>query len=121
MTRRRWALLAVAAVLLLLFGGRWLALRYSEAVWFEDLGQGARFRGLLLASVGWQAATFLVAFAWFAAHTLGVYASIGAVHLPRRLGNLEIDEAVPGRILRGIAIGTAAVLALACAYTFSDL
>ncbi len=121
MSRRRLALLAVAAVLLVLFGGRWIALRYTDALWFESLGQGARYRGLLLRAVAWQSATFLVALAWFAAHTLGVYASIGAVHLPRRLGNLEIDEAVPSRILRAIAVATAALLAVATAYTFSDL
>ncbi len=121
MSRRRVALLAVAAVLVVLFGGRWLALRYTDAIWFADLGQGARYRALLLRSLGWQAAIFAAALAWFAAHTVGVYASIGAVHLPRRLGNLEIDEAVPSRILRAVALGTAALLALATAYTFGDL
>jgi len=121
MSRRRLALFAVAAVLVLLFGGRWVALRYTEHVWFAELGQGARFRALFLRSVLWQAALFLAALAWYAAHTLAVYRSIGSVHLPRRLGGLEIDEAVPGRVLRGIALGVAGLLALATTYTFNDL
>ncbi len=121
MNRRRLALLAVAAVLVLLFGGRWVALRYTDALWFESLGQAPRYRELLVRAVLWQLATFAVAFAWFAGNTLGVYASIGAVHLPRRLGNLEIDEAVPQRILRGIALAMAGLLAFATAYTFNDL
>ncbi|HEY2804660.1 MAG TPA: UPF0182 family protein [Gemmatimonadales bacterium] len=121
MNRRRLALLAVAAVLALLFGGRWIALRYTDALWFESLGQAPRYRALLVRAVLWQSATFFIAFAWYTGHTLGVYASIGAVHLPRRLGNLEIDEAVPQRILRGIAIAMAALLAFATAYTFNDL
>ena len=69
----------------------------------------------------WQLLTLAAAFAWYAANTLGVRRSIGAVHLPRQLGNLEIAEAVPQRTLRWIAVAVAALLAAATAYTFSDL
>ena len=102
MSRRRLAFLAVAAVFVLLFGGRWFAVRYTEQLWFADLGQGERYRWLLLRGLAWQAATFVIAFAWYGAHTLGVYGSIGSVHLPRRLGNISIDEAVPSRTLRAM-------------------
>jgi len=121
MSRRRLAFVAVAAVFVLLFGGRWLALRYTEFLWFTDLGQGQRYRWLLLRGIAWQAATFIVALAWYGAHTLGVYGSIGSVHLPRRLGNIDIDEAVPARTLRAIAVGVAALLAAVTTYTFADL
>ena len=121
MSRRRLAFLAVAAVFVLLFGGRWFALRYTEQLWFADLGQGERYRWLLLRGLAWQAATFVIAFAWYGSHTLGVYGSIGSVHLPRRLGNLSIDEAVPSRTLRAIALAMAALLAAVTTYTFSDL
>ena len=40
MNRRRLAFLAVAAVFVLLFGGRWVALRYTESLWFQELGEG---------------------------------------------------------------------------------
>jgi hypothetical protein len=69
----------------------------------------------------WQVLTALAAFAWYAANTLAVNRSIGSVQLPQRLGNLEIAEAVPRSTLRLIALALAAVLALATAYTFSDL
>ena len=121
MSRRRLAFLAVAAVFVLLFGGRWFALRYTELLWFSDLGQGQRYRWLLLRSLAWQCATFVIAFAWYAAHTLGVYGSIGSVHMPRRVGNIDIDEAVPSRTLRAIALALAALLAAVTTYTFSDL
>jgi len=121
MSRRRLALLAVAAVFIVLFGGRWLAQRYTEQLWFDALGQGERYRWLLLRAVGWQVILFAVSLVWYGANTLGVYGSIGAVHLPRQLGNLEIDEAVPARTLRIIALGLAALLAAATTYTFSDL
>ncbi len=108
-------------MLVLLFGGRWVALRYTEHAWFADLEQGARYRELMLRAFLWQATVLVAAFAWYAAHTLGLYRSIGSVHLPRRLGNLEIDEAVPARTLRNIALGIALLLAVATAYTFNDL
>ena len=121
MNRRRLAFLAVAAVFVLLFGGRWVALRYTESLWFQELGEGDRWRWLFLRSLLWQAIVFAATLAWFGAHSLGVYASIGSVHLPRRLGNLEIDEAVPRRTLRAIALAIAAILALATTYSFADL
>jgi hypothetical protein len=121
MPRRRVALLAVAAVLVLLFGGRWVALRYTEHAWFAELGESARFWTLLGRAVLWQVLLLLVSFAWFAAQTFAVERSIGAVHVPSRVGNLEIAEAVPRRLLRLIAAAVAALLALATTYTFSDL
>jgi hypothetical protein len=121
MSRRRHAGVAIAAVLLLLFGGRWIALRYTEHAWYASLGLQDRFWALLARSVAVQLAVLLATLGWFAATTLGVYRSIGSVHLPHRLGNLEIAEAVPRPVLRGIALAIAAVLALATTYTFADL
>ncbi len=121
MNRRRVAGLAVAAVLILLFGGRWLALRYTEHAWYASLGQSGRFWALLLRAVAWQVVAAFAFTGWYAVHTWAVYRSIGAVHLPRRLGNLEIAEAVPPRMLRAIALGVALVLGLATTYAFTDL
>ncbi len=121
MSRRRLAGALVVAVLVLLFGGRWVALRYAEHAWYADLGLADRFWGLLLRAVGWQLGLLVASTAWFAAHTLAVHRSIGSVHLPRRVGNLEIAEQVPRRVLRLIALGMALLLGLATTYSFSDL
>jgi uncharacterized membrane protein (UPF0182 family) len=121
MSRTRVAVAVVAGVLVALFGGRWIALRYTEALWYADLGQGARFRNLLADRLLWQGLVFLGATLWYGAHLFGVYLSIGSVHLPRRIGNLEIAEAVPRRVLRGIAASVAAALGLLTAITFHDL
>lgn len=121
MSRRRLAFAAVAAVLLLLFGGRWVALRYTEYLWFADLGHGARYQRLLLRAVVWQCAAFAAAFVWYGAHLWAVKRSIRSVLLPRRLGNLVIAEAVPPAVLRVLAVGLAAVLAGITAVTFADL
>jgi len=121
MSRRRLAFAAVAAVLVLLFGGRWVALRYTEYLWFADLGQGRRYLHLLLRALVWQSAAFAAAFVWYGAHLFAVARSIRSVLVPRRLGNIVIAEAVPPRLLRTIAIGSAAVLAVGTAASFGDL
>ncbi len=121
MSRRRLAFAAVAAVLLLLFGGRWVALRYTEYLWFADLGHGARYQRLLLRGLVWQGATFLAAFVWYGAHLWAVVRSIRSVLVPRRLGNLVIAEAVPPAVLRATAFALAGALAVITALTFADL
>lgn len=122
MTRRgRLALWAVGGALVLLFGGRWIALRYTEHAWYAEQGYGALYWRLLLRGLVWQTGLFLLATGWYAAHALAVVRSIGAVHLPRRVGNLEINEAVPRIWLRWLAVGIALTLGLATAYSFSDL
>ena len=121
MRRTRIAALAVAGVLVLLFGGRWLALRYTEALWFADLGRAAQYRHLLGTSLLWQAILLLGGGLWFGAQAFGVYASIGAVHLPRRVGNLEFAEAVPRGVLRAVAAAIGLLLGAATAVTFHDL
>lgn len=121
MSRTRVALVAVAGVLVALFGGRWIAVRYTEALWYADLGQAAQFRHALADRVFWQGAVLLAATLWYGGHLFGVYVSIGSVHLPRRIGNLEIAEAVPRRVLRGIAFAGALGLGLLTAITFHDL
>jgi hypothetical protein len=121
MSRTRVAVGVVAGVLVVLFGGRWIAVRYTEALWYADLGQGAQFRHLLAHRLLWQGLVFLAATLWYGVHLFGVYLSIGSVHLPRRIGNLEIAEAVPRRVLRGIAASVATALGLLTAITFHDL
>ncbi len=100
MTRRRAAGYAVAAALVILFGGRWAAIRFTEASWYADLGLGPQYWSRLLHDMLWQAAAAAAATVWYAGQTWAVYRSIGAVHLPRRVGDLEFAEAVPRPILR---------------------
>jgi len=121
MSRTRVAVAVVLGVLVALFGGRWIAVRYTEALWYADLGQAAQFRRLLGAHLLWQGVVFLAATAWYGANLAGVHLSIGSVQLPRRIGNLEIAEAVPRRVLRGIATAGAVGLGLLTVVTFHDL
>src|SRR5262245_34741243 len=54
----------------------------------------------------------LVAIAWGTANLYYVYSSIGSVQLPRRLGDLEIVEAVPQRVLLAATLGSGIVYGL---------
>jgi len=101
-TRHRWSFAVGAAVLVvLLVGGRWLALETAERAWAASVPGGDAYlaardlarlvRGLIV----------LVAVMWGAGNLFLVYRAIGSVQLPRRLGDLEIVEAVPRRVLLG--------------------
>jgi len=97
--RRRALVVGVGLLVALLVGGRWLALETAERAWGVSLPGGSAYlvardfarlvSGLLL--VG--------AVAWSTANLLFVYRSIGSMQLSRRLGDLEIVEAVPQRVL----------------------
>jgi hypothetical protein len=121
MSRGRVALGSAAVVLVGLFGGRWAAIRFTEASWFADLGLSALYWRRLIHDSLWQLAVAGAATGWYAIQTLAVYRSIGSVHLPRRVGNLEIAEAVPRRALRWISIAIAVVLGIVTAATFTDV
>jgi uncharacterized protein len=121
MSRRRVAVYAVGAAVLGLFGGRWAAIQYTEASWYADLGLSHLYWTRLTHDLFWHAMVAAAATLWYAAQTLAVYRSIGAVHLPRRVGNLEIAEAVPRRVLRWVALGIAVVLGVVTAGTFTDV
>jgi len=97
---RRWALLvAVGLLVVVLVGGRWAAFETAERVWATGLPGGSAYlkardfarlvSGLIL----------LVAVGWGTGNLLFVYRSIGSMQLSRRLGDLEIVEAVPQRVL----------------------
>src|SRR5216110_713585 len=109
--RRRALLVGVGLLVTVLVGGRWLALETAERAWGASLPGGSAYlttrdfarlvSGLLL--VG--------AIAWGTANLLFVYRSIGSMQLSRRLGDLEIVEAVPqplllaGTVACGLAFG----------------
>lgn len=103
---RRRSLVVLAAVLFVavLVGGRWAALETAERAWAATVAGGdvylrardlARLvRGLVL----------LGSVTWGTAHLYWVYRTIGSVQMPRRLGDLEIAEAIPRPVLLGLAL-----------------
>ena len=107
-------MMIIVPVVLLL--GRWGAVTIADHEWAASLGAGdthatiTRLRMLL----------FLFAFfsssIWFCTNLYLVYRSIGSVHVPRRLGDLEIIEAVPRGLLLTVVFGLGVALALAVSH-----
>ncbi len=98
--RRRWGLVFGATLLVaLLVGGRWLALETAERAWAATIPGGdvylaARQLARLVGSL-----VLVLSVAWGTGNLYFVYRAIGSVQMPRRLGDLEIVEAVPQRVL----------------------
>ncbi len=97
--RSRWLAAGFAVVIVVLLLGRWRAVGAADLLWANALAVGdahaeiARVRTLLFV------AAFMVAAAWCLGNLWLVYRSIGSVTVPRRLGNIEIVEAVPRQYL----------------------
>lgn len=110
---RRWLGAAVALVLLL-FAGRWSVELVAERWWAATIAPSAaafvtRWR---LLGVGLDAAAMVIAAVWFALQALLVARAIASVQVTRRLGNLQLREAVPTRLLLAGAVGSGILLGL---------
>ncbi len=113
MGSRRWLVGTVVAIALLLLAGRALAGWYVDFRWYESLGAvevwQARTWNLFLL----RGTTFLVGGLFVFANLFAVRASIASLVLPRRVGNLEIGEEVPGRYLFvGVVLLTIVIAAM---------
>jgi hypothetical protein len=115
------ALLAGAVVLaVLLVAGRWLAVETVERAWAGTLSGGAVYlQGRTLQRL-LRLAVWLVAAVWGTANLYIVYRAIGSVQMPRRVGNLEIVEAVPQRLLLLLAVVTGLVFGVGLAWGTGD-
>jgi hypothetical protein len=108
--RRRLYLIGAALLVAGLVGGRWLAVEATERAWDQTFAGGtaiieARDLARLL-----QALVLVVSITWITGNLLVVYRAIGSVQMPRRLGDLEIVEAVPQRALLGATVLLGVVL-----------
>lgn len=113
--RRSWVRAAVILGLGGLLAGRWAAVQVTETLWSASLGAQATHNAIFQLKLVLALLAFAAAGIWTLGNLYLVYRSIGSVHVPRRLGNLEIMEAVPRRHL---ALG-AAILGLAIAAAVS--
>jgi uncharacterized protein UPF0182 len=111
-TRRRLYLVGAGLLVIALVGGRWLAVETAERAWDRTFAGGetliaARNLARLLSLL-----VLFAAIAWITGNLLIVYRAIGSVQMPRRLGDLEIVEAVPRQtlltmtVLLGVILGS---------------
>lgn len=97
--RRGWVRAALVLALVALLGGRWLAVTTVERLWAHSLGAGATHAAIAQLRLTLLLLAFAVAALWCTGNLYLIYRSIGSVQVPRRLGNLEIVEAIPRRYL----------------------
>jgi uncharacterized membrane protein (UPF0182 family) len=117
---RHWAYLAVGAGLLLLLGGRWLAVRTADRLWAEALGVAEAHAGMAELRLILVLIAFTGAAVWCLGNLFAIYRSIGSLHVPRRLGNLEFVEALPPRSLVVIVVLLGLALAMLLSHGSAD-
>ncbi|HEY7192770.1 MAG TPA: UPF0182 family protein [Gemmatimonadales bacterium] len=110
--RRRLYLIGAGLLVAALVGGRWLAVETAERAWDRTFAGGEAVIAVRDLSRLLQLVVLAVAIAWITGNLLIVYRAIGSVQMPRRLGDLEIVEAVPRRtlftatVLLGVVLGS---------------
>ncbi len=115
MSRRGRRLSAVlAAVVALLFVGRWTAVLLADRWWAAELSPqaAAYLTEWHVLRLTLDLAGILIASAWFIGHLLLVYRAVGTVQVRRNVANLEFREALTPTTLLTIAIASGALLGL---------
>jgi hypothetical protein len=112
MTKRRWLVVALGAAAVLLIAGRTVAGVYADYLWYESLGALALWRMRMGAVVLLRGGSMFVGSLFAFANLYAVRRSVVSLVFPRRLGNLEIGEEVPGRYLLFAALALALLLGI---------
>lgn len=109
---RRWFAVLVVSVALTLVVGRWASTVYADWTWYAAMGALPLYRSALMHTVAWRVGAGVAAFGFAFANLYALRRSIVSLVLPRRLGNIEIGEAVSTRMLFGFVLGASIVLAV---------
>src|SRR6185437_7688868 len=120
MTPRRWLLLALAAAAVLLIAGRALAGAYADYLWYDSLAATALWRTRLMALTILRGGATLFAGLFAFANLYAMRQSVVSLVFPRRVGDLEIGEEVPGRYLLTAAIVLSVILGILLALPQND-
>ncbi|MGQ0765186.1 MAG: UPF0182 family protein [Gemmatimonadota bacterium] len=117
MSGRRWPLLAILTVAILLVAGRVITGWYVDYRWYQSLGAAdvwwSRAGNLMLLRGGAFAAAATLAFANFYA----VRHSVLSVVFPRKVGNIEIREELSPRLLLGAVLSVSLLVGFILALT----
>ena len=119
-TRRRWLVLVLVAVAILLIAGRALAGVYADYLWYDSLGAVALWRARVESVAMLRVGSAIIAGLFAFANLYIVRKSVVSLVFPRRIANLEIGEEVPGRYLVAAAIALAVILGILLAVPQDD-
>lgn len=120
MTPRRWLAAGAIGLAVLLLAGRAFAGLYVEHEWFATLGALPMWRARMVNTLLLKGGSFAFAFSFAFLNLWGVRSSVVQLVLPRRLGNIEIGEQVPGRLLLAVCVVLAVLLAALLAWLQED-
>ena len=120
MTPRRWLAAGAIGLALALLIGRAFAGLYVEHEWYASLGALPMWRARVANTLLLKGGSFLFAVTFAFLNLWGVRSSVVQLVLPRRLGNIEIGEQVPGRLLFMVTVALSVVLALLLAWLQED-
>ncbi len=120
MSGRRWLLGATLAVAALLLVGRVVAGWYVDYLWFDALGAADVWRARAIDLVILRGSAFAVGATFVFINLYAVRHSVVSLVLPRRVGNLEIGEEVPGRYLDVAVVALSLALGLLLALPHGD-
>ncbi|MBA2687567.1 MAG: UPF0182 family protein, partial [Gemmatimonadaceae bacterium] len=116
MTRGRRVAIAVGILAGALIAGRVAAVLYGQYTWFNSLGAAPvwfeRLRDTTLLRLG--LGTFAALFAFI--NLAAIRRSIVSLALPRKIGNVEIGEAVPSRYLYRVVAALSVTVGLLLAF-----
>jgi hypothetical protein len=120
MMPRRWLVLGLVTLAILLLAGRVLSAWYVEYHWYASLG-ATRLWWVRAADLALLRGTVFIAVTAFAfANLFAVRRSIRSLRLPRRIGNLEFSEEVSARILNRSVVTLSIIIGIMFAAPHND-
>ncbi len=120
MMARRWLVLLVAALAILLLAGRVLSAWFVDYQWFAIQGATRLWWAKAVNLAILRGAVFAIVSLFAFANLFAVRRSIRSLRLPRRVGNLEFSEEVSARILNRSVIMLALLIGFLFALPHND-
>jgi len=117
---RRWLVVAIVTVAALLLVGRVVAGWYVDYLWFDALGAQAIWQARAMDLLMLRGGAFAVGTLFVFLNLWAVRHSVVSLVLPRRVGNLEIGEEVPGQYLMAVVVALSVILGLVLALPHGD-
>ena len=110
MAPRRWLLVALAAVAVILLAGRAIASLYVEYEWYRAMDAVPLWRAKAAATLIIQGLSATAGTLFVFLNLYAVRRSVVSVALPRRVANIEIGEEIPPRYLTILAVVLSLIL-----------
>jgi uncharacterized membrane protein (UPF0182 family) len=113
MNRRRRIVVALAILAVVLLVGRGIAVTYTDFAWYRALGAVPLWRERAYDLISLHTLSFVCAGLFAFVNLSAIRRSIVSLAFPRRMGNVEFGEAVPGRYLdRAVLVLSGGIAAL---------